>query len=379
MRRSRWLPFLALGLVLGFAAPASARPATVPRLEVAFVLDVTGSMGPWIAQARQRILEIAEDLASGDPAPDIRFGLVTYRDRGDDYVYQVHALTADLGEIKRELDGAEARGGGDTPEAVLEALHGAVVELGWSDADPSVVRLVYLVGDAPATHHPDTPDDDLVLADALDRGIVIHTIACGSIGAEGEAFFERVARLSEGRPFRLLDASGPLARRAAGLADAGVSAAGAARATSLAAAVSGPARAHSGSVGVAYAAKARPPVPTAPLAAPIVAAPTAGAGLLGAHLRVVADARTWSDLWLAFTSTAAGAAPAPPEIDFERTWVLVLGGADAGLDLVRLEQDDGVRLALVRPAAAPGVRFLTLAAGDPIVAVAAPAAQGGAR
>ncbi|PKN57292.1 MAG: hypothetical protein CVU56_11655 [Deltaproteobacteria bacterium HGW-Deltaproteobacteria-14] len=357
---------LTLGVALSVPAVASARPTGVPRIEVAFVLDATGSMSPWIEQARRRITAIATDLATGEPAPEVRFGLVAYRDTSDDFVTRVDDLTPNLDSIKAQLDATHAQGGGDYPEAVLEALEAGVVQLRWTLDDPDVIKLIYLVGDAPPNHHPDTPDEDRVLAEALDRGIVIHTIACGNISDGGEGFFERVARMSEGRPFRLRDAGPPEARSPEAVA---VTAVGATRTTSLAAAVSGSARAYSGSVGVAYAAKPRPTVATAPLAVPPAAAAGAS-GLLGPHVRVVRDARAWSDLWLAFTSTRAGEPPAVPEVDFERTWVLAIGGGDAGLELARVEQDEGVRFAVVRPTATPGVRFLTVPAGDPIVAAA---------
>ena len=54
-----------------------------PRMEVAFVLDTTGSMGGMIAGAKQKIWAIANRLKSAQPTPDISFGLVGFRDRGD--------------------------------------------------------------------------------------------------------------------------------------------------------------------------------------------------------------------------------------------------------------------------------------------------------
>jgi hypothetical protein len=70
-----------------------------PRMEVAFVLDTTGSMGGMIAGAKQKIWAIANRLKSAQPTPEIRFGLVGYRDRGDEYVTRVYGLTQDLDEV----------------------------------------------------------------------------------------------------------------------------------------------------------------------------------------------------------------------------------------------------------------------------------------
>jgi hypothetical protein len=47
-----------------------------------FVLDTTGSMSGMIAGAKQKVWAIANKLKSAQPTPDIRFGIVGYRDRG---------------------------------------------------------------------------------------------------------------------------------------------------------------------------------------------------------------------------------------------------------------------------------------------------------
>ncbi len=341
------------------AAPPAAAATSPPRLEVAFVLDATGSMGAWIDAARRRISAIADDLATGDPPPQVRFALVSYRDVGDQYVVRVHDFDARLAKMKAALEGTEAAG--DTPEAVLEALDAGVFQLDWTRGDPGVVKLMYLVGDAPAQHYAGGPDEELLLAGALDRGIVIHSIACGSMSSEGQTFFERVARLSEGRAFRLGE---PHTRLAAAGGPPGVSAAGASGASSLEAAVSGSARAYTGAAGVAYAPKARPRVAARSLDRG-AGSRVATSGLLGAHVRHVADARTWTDLWAAHASISAPGTAAPP-VDFSREQVLVVGGADEGLALVRVEEGDAVRYAVVEPAPGAGPTFHLVAVGKPV-------------
>jgi hypothetical protein len=65
---------------------AVAPAADAPRIEVAFVLDATGSMSRLIEGAKQKIWTIARRAAGGRPLPVINLGLVGYRDRGDQYV-----------------------------------------------------------------------------------------------------------------------------------------------------------------------------------------------------------------------------------------------------------------------------------------------------
>jgi hypothetical protein len=318
-----------------------------PRIEVAFALDATGSMGPYIAQARERIRAIAADLAAGDPKPDVRFGLVAYRDKGDEYVTKVHPFTRDIDAMRRALDATEAGGGGDTPESVLEGVRDAVTALAWSPPeDTSVVRLVYVVGDAPPHEYPDSPKEAWITAEARRRRIAIHGIVCGSAGATVEPAFDAFARHTEGRVLHLDED----ARRAGGAGGGGTGAP-----SSLAAALTDTTKAYSGSIGVRFDGAAATPVSTEPLAVPAIAT----SGLVGAHARWVRDAATWSDVWAIHTSLVAAAArPPAPSVDFARYEVLVLGGDDASLDLEAVLVDHGKRAARVRPSESHGVRFV---------------------
>lgn len=167
------------------------------RMEIVFVLDTTGSMGGMIAGAKQKIWAIANKLKSAEPTPEIHFGLVAFRDRGDAYVTRVTPLTDNLDDITRELFGFQAQGGGDTPESVNAALYGAVHEITWSD-DPAVLRAIFLVGDAPP--HMDYPDDvkypeSCRLAKKL--GIVINALQCGGDPTTAQVWRE-IAQLTDG-------------------------------------------------------------------------------------------------------------------------------------------------------------------------------------
>jgi hypothetical protein len=127
---------------------ASIIQSELPSIEVVFVLDTTGSMGGLIAAAKEKIWSIANTLASADPAPEIKMGLVGYRDRGDVYVTSLTALSDDLDMVYTQLMRFQAAGGGDTPESVNQALYEAVTKTNWSD-NPKAYRVIFLVGDAP--------------------------------------------------------------------------------------------------------------------------------------------------------------------------------------------------------------------------------------
>ncbi|MBN1239980.1 MAG: VWA domain-containing protein, partial [Gammaproteobacteria bacterium] len=53
-----------------------------PKIDVVFVLDTTGSMSGLIQTAKEKIWSIATTMASAQPTPEIRIGLVAYRDIG---------------------------------------------------------------------------------------------------------------------------------------------------------------------------------------------------------------------------------------------------------------------------------------------------------
>ena len=178
-----------------------------PRMEVVFVLDTTGSMSGMIAGAKQKIWAIANKLKSADPTPEIRFGLVGYRDRGDTYVTKVFGLSGNLDEVYTHLYAFAPEGGGDTPESVNEALHKAVRDLQWS-TDPEVLRVIFLVGDAPP--HMDYQDDVKYQKScklANERGILINTLQCGRL--EGtEEIWREIANLTNGTYAAILQDGG---------------------------------------------------------------------------------------------------------------------------------------------------------------------------
>ena len=173
-----------------------------PVVEVVFVLDTTGSMGGLIQAAKDNIWSIARTMASAQPQPDIRVGLVAYRDRGDDYVTRVVDLSDDLDSVYATLMDFQAGGGGDGPEAVNEAVFAAVHKIGWSQ-NPAAYQVIFLVGDAQA--HMDYPDDvkypDTVQAAAA-RGIIVNTVQAGD-DPSTHAEWLQIAQLSQGAHFKV--------------------------------------------------------------------------------------------------------------------------------------------------------------------------------
>jgi len=179
-----------------FAKTASP-PQSKPRIEVCFVLDTTGSMGGLIEGAKQKIWSIANEMISAQPTPELKLGLIGYRDRGDEYIVKSFSLTDDIDAIYGHLREFQAGGGGDGPESVNEALAEAIHKMPWS-SDRKVLKIIFLVGDAPPhmdyANGPKYPD---LCREAAKKDLIINTIQCGEM-AETKPIWQEIAKLSEG-------------------------------------------------------------------------------------------------------------------------------------------------------------------------------------
>ena len=184
--------------------------AEKPQIEVCFVLDTTGSMGGLIAGAKEKIWSMANEMISAKPTPDIRIGLVGYRDRTDAYVTKIHELSADIDDIYAKLMAFKAAGGGDTPESVNQALNEAVTKLDWSKSE-KVLKVIFLVGDAPPQmKYKQDVKYPTSCELAVKKDIIINTIQCGNMPST-TPIWQEIARKAEGKFARILQSGGVMA------------------------------------------------------------------------------------------------------------------------------------------------------------------------
>jgi len=124
---------------------------TGDTLDVVLAIDTTKSMGKNLQAMKANLLgPIRERMKK---FRIFRIGLVFYRDYMEDYLTRVVAFTSDLDQLQHDLDQAQADGGGDIPEAVVEALWAGLNNFRWQAEN----RVLLLMGDAP--QHP-TPRGD---------------------------------------------------------------------------------------------------------------------------------------------------------------------------------------------------------------------------
>ena len=178
------------------------------RLDLVFLIDATGSMGDEIAKLKHSMRAMAQQIAQLPGQPDICYGLVAYRDRGDAYVTRTHDFTDDLGAFQQQLANVQAHGGGDTPEALNEALHEVVHGLSWRQ---QAARMVVLVADAPPHLDYGGPQYDRDMQAALSKGIKLFAVGASGLDPVGEYIYRQMAQYTAGRFVFLTyrDASNP--------------------------------------------------------------------------------------------------------------------------------------------------------------------------
>ncbi len=189
------------------------------HLDIVFVIDNTGSMGPYIEQVKLRVLEIIRTIQKEELVHNLRVGLVSYRDHPPEettFVTKKYELSSDIGRIEENVRQMNASGGGDGPEAVADGLHVANRMEFLNES----AKIIILIGDAPPhgvepssdnfpDGCPDGHDWKTEAEHAYDKGIVIHTVGClPEIESYENAVttFKTIADITKGRYFALADA-----------------------------------------------------------------------------------------------------------------------------------------------------------------------------
>lgn len=142
---------LSIGFLIScFAINASA--AKISKLDLAFVIDTTGSMGDDIDEVKENMKGYLDDLVENGLV-DYRIAIVDYRDfasRGSsyDYPYQVQLdFTNDYDDIVNAINGLSLGHGGDREETLCSALIDGLDELSWRN---TAGKAAIVMGDAPA-------------------------------------------------------------------------------------------------------------------------------------------------------------------------------------------------------------------------------------
>ncbi len=176
-------------------------------LELVFVVDATGSMGDEINYLKSELLDVLKKVESNLKNTNVRYGSVFYRDLGDEYVTKKFDFSSDAENLIQFIKNQQAGGGGDTPEAVVEALETSIDELAWSKENS--IKLMFLLLDAP----PHLSNENIGKLNqkiklASKKGITIIPIAASDTDKQTEYLMRTFALLTNGTYTFLTNESG---------------------------------------------------------------------------------------------------------------------------------------------------------------------------
>ena len=174
-------------------------------LDIVLVMDTTGSMGDELEYLKVELQAIAAEVNHEFPQVDQRWGMVAYKDVGDEYVTRV-ADFADIGSFSRSLGIEHASGGGDMPEAMDLALH-ASSGLSWRKGDDTA-RLVFLVGDAPPHAGNGTTSYMKAVENMRAEHTTLYPVAGSGVDDDAEVLMRVGAKMTGGQYIFLTDHSG---------------------------------------------------------------------------------------------------------------------------------------------------------------------------
>lgn len=164
----------------------------VENVDIAFVVDATGSMGDEISFLQAEMNEIMFQSKQISNRLNFRFANVYYRDQGDEYVTKSMDFTRVLTESAAFINAQHAGGGGDFPEAMDVALDSAINNLSWSEE--ARARILFLVLDAPPHKEGKfTEKIESLIRGAASKGIRIVPIASSGIDKSTEYLLRALA------------------------------------------------------------------------------------------------------------------------------------------------------------------------------------------
>lgn len=172
-----------VGLILGLVTSSFGQqpPQSDRKIQVAILFDTSNSMDGLIDQAKSRIWNIVNEVASlthNGLAPTIEIAIYEYGNDGleasDNYIRQVLDLSTDLDLISEKLFALTTNGGSEFCGAVIDK---SLDDLNWSPVE-SDLKMIYIAGNEPFTQGPVSYKE--VCTEATGKGIFINTIYCGN-------------------------------------------------------------------------------------------------------------------------------------------------------------------------------------------------------
>ncbi len=180
----------------------SPRKEDRPVVQIAILLDNSGSMSGLIQQAKQQLWQIVNEFISakqdGKP-PVVQVALYEYgiRDAQDNgsYVRQLSPLTDDLDKLSEKLFAISQRDSGGS-EYCGWVIKDAVSDLKW-DKSSKTYKAIFIAGNEPFTQG--SVSWESACKDAITKGVIVNTIHCGNEAAGIAGKWKDAAALSDGK------------------------------------------------------------------------------------------------------------------------------------------------------------------------------------
>jgi len=189
---------LTLGLLAG---PAQALEVAggKPLIQLAILLDTSSSMDGLINQARTQLWKVVNELLASRKAgqrPELQVAVFEYGNQGlsaqSGYIRLVTPLTSDLDRVSEALFALTTNGGDEYCGQVISV---ATEQLAWSPS-PGDLKLVYIAGNEPFTQGG--VDFRGAVKAAINRGIAVNTIHCGTYEEGVSSGWKEGAMLADG-------------------------------------------------------------------------------------------------------------------------------------------------------------------------------------
>ncbi|EGG13687.1 hypothetical protein DFA_11448 [Cavenderia fasciculata] len=130
-----------------------------PRVQLCILMDVTGSMKPWIDQAKCKMVDLATGLSSAHTGIQLEVSFIGYRDLTDATRFEVIPFTTDMASLQISLTPIEADGGKDCPEDIVGGFQQVLSQV-WKEG---YTKVCVHVADAPChgtKYHSLTREED---------------------------------------------------------------------------------------------------------------------------------------------------------------------------------------------------------------------------
>ena len=151
-----------------------------PRIQIAILLDTSGSMSGLIDQAKTHLWKVVNEFATAEREgmkPEFQVALYEYgKDSipaAEGYLRMIVPMTDDLDKVSEELFVLKTNGGSEFCGKVIKA---ATESLAWSPSTKDL-KVIFIAGNEAFTQGD--VDYKIACKGAITNGIVVNTIFCG--------------------------------------------------------------------------------------------------------------------------------------------------------------------------------------------------------